>query len=285
MLDSLEATAGTDGICKLLDRLYNKMKDDLIAPFLKVWYGVNAGFVAFVDDNYEQYKSYIFNEEGDLEKYAAVLEYLDRYHYEVQEKTEEDLLAMKAAGVEVDTVVYYGNQTFPFTESASLTSDTVTAVADQSFGGTASALMGTLSDSYIAEREAAGFGKYISPDKQIDASTGLFPETTWYVKNANHIFHHGAINSFLMAIARTENATVDTVAGYPQFLNYDPDAQVFSPLEATNASDTDWQGMEHDAQSHGVTNLLRLIIEFMQKLLDKIVAFFNDPVGTVRGGI
>ena len=277
-LDAIEATAGgTEGVCELLNRLYEKIKDTTLAPFLKACWGVNAGFVAFVNDHYEQYKSYIFSEEGDLEKYAAVIGYLDRYHYDVQEHTEEDLLAMRAAGVEVDTVVYYGDQAYPLTESASLTSDTVTSVADQSYGGTASALTGTLSPDYIAARQNEGKGKYISADRQIDASTGLLPDTTWYVKNAHHVFHHGAIDRFLMVLARTDGITVDTLSAWPQFLNYDGETQTFAPLAEQNGSDTDWNGMEEQAQKTGITNLLRLLIDFFQRLIDRFMELVNHP--------
>ena len=36
------------------------------------------------------------------------------------------------------------------------------------------------------KREALGYGDFISPDKKVDASTCLFPDTTWIMKNKHH---------------------------------------------------------------------------------------------------
>ncbi|MBQ7637622.1 MAG: hypothetical protein IJS90_01810 [Clostridia bacterium] len=266
-LDMIEDTVTeTDTVCAALDRIYAKLKDKLIAPFLKVYHALNAGIVAFVNDGYEDFRKYVFSEEGDIEKYATILEYLDRYHYEVQLNTEEDLLEMKEAGVEIDTITYYGDQTYPFMESASLASDRIAGVSDQSYGGTASNVTGTLSDAYIEKQKALGFEKYISPDKQIDASTGLFPDTTWYVKNARHSFHHNAQLLFLLEIARTKNATVDNVRGYQQFMTYDFDNQYFSPMQEHNPTDVDWAAYEEDAND-GIYNFIKKISEFLKSLI------------------
>lgn len=55
-----------------------------------------------------------------------------------------------------------------------------------SLGATVSKIGTAFSDEYIESRKALGYEKYISPDRQTDASTCVFPEYTWFLKNAIH---------------------------------------------------------------------------------------------------
>lgn len=93
---------------------------------------------------------------------------------------------VKDYGVEIGIVAGYGLVQAPITESYDLTGDCTVDLKSASFGATAAGVFDTLSDEYIAERTALGYGNYISPDKKVDASTCLFPDTTWFVKNKHH---------------------------------------------------------------------------------------------------
>ena len=57
--------------------------------------------------------------------------------------------------------------------------------------------------------------KYISPDLKIDASTCLFPERTWFIKDLHHDFF-GPLQEMSMELMRYDT-TVDNEK-YPQFL-------------------------------------------------------------------
>ena len=281
-LDMLEQTYGTDMLYIVVNDLYNKLKDNFFAPFLKAYHGINPGTVTFINEHYEEYKDYVFQEEGDKEKYADRIAELDDYHYNVQVKTEEILQDAKAHGVEVDTVAYYGDQTYPLMDSASLASDRIAAVKDQGYGTVVSTVTGTLSDKYIAEREALGFGKYISPDKQVDASTGLFPDTTWYLKNGEHHFaaYGGVFDRMVCDICRQKNITVDTDPRYPQFINFIEDQAVIVPAKEKNDNDKNWAQYEEDA-SKGVETFTGK----MKALLQKVIDFFKGLIqGIIRFG-
>ena len=280
VIDMLQGTGGMDMLVSRAMHVYEKIKDPLIARTLKKYHALNFGFICFVNDRYEEYKDYIFQEEGDKEKYAAIIAKADDYHYNVQLRTNELLLDMADHGVEVDTIAYYGDQTYPLMESASLTSDRITSVADESYGGTASNLSGTLSSDYIARKNAEGKGKYISPDKQIDASTGLFPDTTWYVKNAKHNFTHGSVDRLFMAVCRTKNATVENVPGYPQFLNDNMETDVLQPAQEVNENDVDWQAIEEESK-FGFLNFLRKLIDWLKVLLDSL----SKGIATLVAGV
>lgn len=98
----------------------------------------------------------------------------------------ELLKAAEADGVNIRIVSKYGFQMLPVLESLDEQGDVWTTTRFSSLGATVSKIGTTFSDEYIESRKALGYEKYISPDRQIDASTCVFPEYTWFLKNAIH---------------------------------------------------------------------------------------------------
>ena len=80
----------------------------------------------------------------------------------------------------------YGVQMIPTCESADLVGDQIASLYRSTFGATTSTVLTTLSDEYIEKQTNAGLGKYISPDKQVDASTCFWPDNTWFIKGVTH---------------------------------------------------------------------------------------------------
>ena len=93
---------------------------------------------------------------------------------------------VKECDVEIGILAGYGLVQAPITASYDLTGDCTVDLKSASFGATAAGVFDKLSDEYIAERTALGYGDFISPDRKVDASTCLFPDTTWFVKNKHH---------------------------------------------------------------------------------------------------
>ena len=104
-----------------------------------------------------------------------------------------------------------------------------------SLGATTAKVNETLPDDYVARRSALGFGKYISPDHQVDASTCAFPDNTWIIKNA---FHNEDVQNssplFTNVFNTTDDVTVDTYPDWPQFMVYDRATQRISPMTEDN---------------------------------------------------
>ena len=148
--------------------------------FPSYWAGVKS-------EDYEAAKEYVFGKEGSEKRteYAGLIAKLDNYNEKVREKIPEIMNTINDNG-NLSIIAKYGVQIVPVIESRNIIGDQFASVKCASYGATASDIYSTLSDEYIAQRVAEGKGKYISPDKQIDASTCQLPDQTWFLKGAKH---------------------------------------------------------------------------------------------------
>ena len=208
----------------MIQRFYDKIRDTLVRDFLLGTMACSPGYWAMVGEHYEQAKEYLFG--GEEDKYAVIIEKADDYHYHVYERVDEMIADMQADGVKVSAVCKYGFPAYPLTADANALSDGDTPVSLQSFGATTSEYDTRLSDSYVQSRAEAGFGAYISPDRQIDASTGLLPDTTWYIKNFLHSYFPLNINVFLKEVLWRSDFTVTSDEAYPQFIVMNDDDSI-----------------------------------------------------------
>ena len=122
----------------------------------------------------------------------------------------ELLQQVKDAGGNVGIIAKYGYQMSPVCQSADQLADQIISVRRASFGATTSLIYDTLSEQYVAAREKAGLGKYISPDKQVDASTCMLPDSTWFVKGIRHSEWTGTENAIMYTVVTADRQlTVD----------------------------------------------------------------------------
>ena len=141
----------------------------------------------------------------------------------------------------------------------------------QTLGATGSKVAGTLSRSYINAQKAKGLEKYISPDKQVDASTCLLPERTWFVKNLHHNVNVPGLYNMLYTLSYAEDIlTVGSLPDYPQFLNCPSDTCAkFEPAQEKNANDVDWGSYDKEARD-STFSFLEKMIDFITGLIGKI---------------
>ena len=279
---------GTLGVLTMpIQSLYDQLKDNTIQPIVKAWWGVSLTHVSCVNEHFEDYLSYVFNEEGDAEKYAAIIALAKDFHYNVQLHMDEMILDMKDQGVPVNIIGEYGFQQYPLYEGAELVGEHQTGLREQAFGPTVSTVDGTLSEKYINRVTAEGKGKYISPDHQVDASTCLLPDNTWFVKNVDHIYTD-AVHTLVMAIVNNPGCTVDTLNGFGQFLNA-KDRNILEPLQAENANDVNWDAAEPGAAGENVFrtlgNLLVRIVTWIRTFIQGIVGHANGTAQPVDMGV
>lgn len=170
--------------------LVNKLAPMVVPGLLMSSYGTCPSYWAMVrDDDYEDAKK-IAGLTGNPE-WAAFVELIDDYHYNVQQKSTEILKDLEENyGVTTALAVKYGSETLPFIQDCDEINDDTTLAKDASYGAVTAKIGQTLTDAQLAGVDP----QYISPDRMIDTSKGAFPDTTWYFKYYRHTMWSGALN-------------------------------------------------------------------------------------------
>lgn len=171
------------------------------------------------DDMIDDAMDYIFSEIYDKDDPDAkkLMEKVENYNEKVRSKKAKTLLETDKKS-RIMVITRYGFVSVANTPSWNVHTDGTVDVASSSFGATTAFYGETLSEEYLKTANK----KYISPDKMIDASTCLFPEKTWFVRN---LLHHKGCDGIDMMIRSFFDAekevTVDTYEKYPRFLKVD----------------------------------------------------------------
>ncbi len=241
----------------------NVMKDiylDIFPRILIESYGSTPGYWSMVNiDDFDKAMETVFYG-ADLEKYAGLIEKIENYRTNVQLTFPETVARHAEMGIETSNIVKYGLQSVPLTKSADDLSDATVTVFESGFGVTASLTEETLSDEYINTAIANGKGKYISPDKQIDASTCLMPDRTWFIKDLTHKVFPSCVNGLVSDIINNEGFTVDDNPEYPQYLVYDKENNALHPMTEENMNTTErWNVTFFEALVSFFKNLFKVI--------------------------
>ncbi|MBQ8177473.1 MAG: hypothetical protein IJ035_10620 [Oscillospiraceae bacterium] len=193
-------------------------------------------------EDYEAAKRCVFGEEGSEKrvKYAGRIAKLDNYDREVRQLIPELIQEIKDGGANFGVISKYGFQMIPNCVSADRVSDQFASVNYSSFGATTTTVYETFSDDYIAQRKAEGKDKYISPDKHIDASTCLVPDSTWFIKGSSHSNWTSYEKKILYDVASSDKQlTVDDLP-YTQFMVYSKDTDTLVPMTEENCHTEYW---------------------------------------------
>lgn len=229
--DTLSRIFGSTGLVKqviaLIDDLYAAEQDRIFTECLVPAFGYNPGMWSFVpSENYDAAKEFMFAhmDSTDVQK-AALSAKLDAYHA-VQANAEQTLKNAKAAGVNVAITSNYNFQIAPVAATAKQTSDQVIETVHTSGYATCANLGETLPASLED-------GKYVSVDRVIDASTCFLPDNTWFIKNMQHVGFDNSQNQckfYAWLMTTDKQVTVNSNPDYPQFMLYNDETKVLSPL-------------------------------------------------------
>lgn len=188
---------------------FNRVYDEC----LRGMFGHMPGIWAFVPDSYyERAKAFTF---GDDPSYAALAEKVNFYHNEVQVKVPELLEEARTNGVEIIIACGYGMSTMPLSKTHTTQSDMLIDTTYMSLGATCAPYGAKLKD---AQKVADGHD-HVSPEKTVDASTCLYPEYTWFVRDQLHFEQKEEFAAFIRwALEFDGQPTVHTNAQYPQYM-------------------------------------------------------------------
>ena len=227
-------------------------------------------------EDYETAIEYVFGEEGSEKRkeYAGLIEKLDNYDKLVRQNIPEIMKSIKDNGVNLGIIAKYGSQMIPVCESSEMISDQIASVYRASYGATTSTVYEPLPEEYIAQRIDEGFGKYISPDKQIDASTCMFPDNTWFYKGATHSDWTDYELKILYDVATADRQlTVDDFE-WGQFIVYDNDTDTAYKMDENNCHTEAWEAdKQEDKPSSPYAKLfvfIKSIINWFRLLLEML---------------
>ena len=193
---------------KQLDRIFDEYLIDVMGTMPGVW-----SFVP--DEYYEDAKKATFR---GLDKYSELEKKTDYYHYNVQCKLTELIDSAKANGTAVVSALGYNISSIPVTVDREGHSDFLIDTKYMSIGATCAPIGETLGEDYEQKNTSCGHN-HISPDNYIDASTGAYPEHTWYIKGNPHNEFFAPYREFITWLILFDGQpTVHSDERYPQFM-------------------------------------------------------------------
>ncbi len=256
-------TYGLDFLAWSVNNVYPDIYLKINPPVLRGCYGSFPSYWSMVNtDEFEEAKDVVFYG-TDKNEYSGLISKIDYYHNFVQAPLHAKLKAMADGGMKIGILAKYGHQIVPVFEECDDVGDDIITLKNASLGASASKIDGTLSDEYLAAANA----KYISLDKQVDASTCLFPDSTWIIKNLRHTAFPDCVNTLIEEIVNSEGRmTVDDNARYPQFLVYnEADSQIY-PMTQENYNTTErW----NDSFGKSIIIIFKSLFNILRSLIVK----------------
>lgn len=258
-----------------ITRGYNIVAEIVMPRLIRGVYASFPAYWAMINDDYfSDAITFTFNTPELKEEYAGVIRKATEYHNDIFLKA-YDILRDFADGDDAkdpsdDKRVYviskYNVPLIPVYEGCERTGDFFSETADTSFGGTGGICFKALGDEHIKKLVGTENEKYLSPDKMIDASTGLFPDTTWYVKDCNHsVFSKNFREFFNWILADNSRNVFTDTKDHPQYLIYDKETNCIYPYTYKETSlDDNWSD-----------NPLVVLLNFLKAFFTYIVNYIK----------
>ena len=269
-----------DTVEDLYDRLYKALVPALchatgLATVVNYWTCVSK-------EDFNAALNLIYGEDGSelRTKYAGLIEKIVYYRDHCTLKLDE--LYDKCENeydIHIGFVARYGYMNPPITKGADKLSDFLVSLDAATMGATCAKIGSTLSEDYIAQRVEEGKGDYISPDRQVDLSTALYPDRTWVIKNAHHSFTTVSDNITLSFLQGT-NYSIRSEGAYPQFSVFFETEGRLEPMTAENSADYEWISLPEEKPTNQtiLASLMRfftMILNFFTKLFKGELDFGN----------
>ncbi len=286
-IDLLTAAGIIDGAeTAIRETLYAKLVEGVTSALaLSTFFTWPTYWAAVTADDYDAAMQHVFGPEGSEKRttYAGLIRKIENYNTVVRKNYTQTIKSIGANGVKFGAVAKYGFQILPICESNNAVSDQFVSLKRSSFGATTSTIDTVLADEYIAARIADGKGDYISPDKKVDASTCIYPESTWFMKNVSHSEYTVFERRLLYDVITADHQIVcgDEVNGvtYSRFLVYDYETDTMSTMNEDNCNTEHWvvnKDNENLSPKHNkIFNFVRTIIKFFVLVMQKLSGIFT----------
>lgn len=221
-----------------VEKIYEKVVPELISRLaLCSTYGRTLCYWSLMGNYYEDTINTVFYTDELKQEYAGLIAKTDAYYNLIMKDEAYKTILKKLDDMGVKTAVFakYGSITFPLFEDSEVTGDVRGIVSDASYGATATDYGKSFSDEYYVQAKLNGTDKYISADLHIDASTCLFPDTTWFIKNIEHDNFTNRITQLGQEFFDSDGKLTVFTSSLPQFMDYSANYAEVTPDEGTNA--------------------------------------------------
>ena len=229
---------------------------DLFGTFPSMWSFVqDEYFYAALENIYGE------NYNDPDHEYAKLIEKITYYHENVMVRPHELFDLAEKKGATMNIISKYGRPSLPLSEHGNFMSDGLVDLEDATMGATCSMYRETLPANYTQAKHTDY--NMISLDRCVDASTGIRPFNTWYIKGLEH---GEKIDSYFNMINYIVYNNVDVTtenSPYPQFLERVGDDIV--PLG---------EGEEKKATTM-IEDLIRLLKRIIELLFGKLTEIFK----------
>lgn len=281
-IDMLVQTGLLEGVISTTETIfYDKLVEGTTSALaLSTFYTWPNYWACISPEDYESAKHYVFGEEGSEKrvKYAGLIEKLDNYDKKVRRRIPELVQKIKDGGANFGVISKYGYQIIPICASSDVVSDQFASVKRSSFGATTSSVYETLSDEYIAQKTAEGKGHYISPDKLIDASTCLTPDSTWFIKGSSHSNWTTYELKIMYDVATADRQLTVKDFPYSQFMVYDTKADSLSPMTEENCHTENWDADPDVYKPTSFVDKLTVAVNAIGHWLKILVEFIFESI-------
>lgn len=217
LIKLLDILGFVDSIANFVDDVISTNKELIYDELLCETFATAYGLWGLVPDDYfDEAVKYFFEGKDGYETALAEIAKVRSFVF----GTEAILQKAYDNGVKVSFVSHYNSAQLPIYSNCDMHGDGVLESARTSGGATFAKFGAALADSDLAGVAA----EYVSPDKVVNASTCLYPNTTWIVKNAKHVGCKDNSDHTEFAIwllTQDVQPTVTANAAYPRFLNCD----------------------------------------------------------------
>ncbi|MGN0468559.1 MAG: hypothetical protein ACI4GY_07550 [Acutalibacteraceae bacterium] len=292
-IDLLESTGVIDTLTDVARaQLYSKIEYGIISALALSTFMTFPGYWAVVEaDDFDKALTYVFGKEGSEKriKYKGLIEKITNYNDTIKKNVYPIMQKLEDNGVNICVVSKYGVQMTPMLKDGSLLGDEYVSVKNSSFGATTSNIYGTLGDEYIAGQVEKGLERYISPDKQIDASTCLFPDYTWFFKGVSHGYYSTPEVDLIMSVIDADKQLTVNDFDLTQFIVYDYNTHTASPMTEENCHNENWTADEEVDRPQTQSQKIRAIIKtFMSwltnmfKMVTSILTGKTDISGAIK---
>lgn len=124
----------------------------------------------------------------DNEEYASIAAKVDSF-MQARANFESNQNKLIAGGTQIYDIVCYGNKLYPFSKDyRTINADGLIDAESTSMGATFAPLGSTFPEDYVQAGTYCSdpTHNHISPDRTVDPTTGLLPDTTWYFNGQPH---------------------------------------------------------------------------------------------------